>query len=184
MRDPYYIPLQPLPTLPPRNTNICSTLFRAPPRTTWPGRLPTAAPLLPHRSGKPPTIQTSHHAPKSLSHQLVKKPPTVRSSHYAQVPQPPTGQNSLGGAAPRGPLSDPGNGSPTGPSHRPGRARNPAPQKSAPNHVILGYVGGPVGRMPEVLFPWSRDASAGWERPLTTLNCRKNPSPQATNWPK
>jgi hypothetical protein len=42
-------------------------------------------------------------------------------------------------------------------SHRPGWARNTKRKESGPNHVIVGYVGGPVGRIPGILLSGSHD---------------------------
>jgi hypothetical protein len=55
-------------------------------------------------------------------------------------------------AAPRCPLSDAGEGPPTRATHQ-----TPPPKKGAPNHVIFGYVGGPVGSIPKILLSGSRD---------------------------
>ncbi len=89
--------------------------------------------------------------------------------------KPPT-VDVLGHAAPRRPERIPGGGHPPGPPTGRGGRETPPPKKGAPNHVILGYVGGPVGGIPKILFAGSRDASAGWERPLTTLDCQPQKS--------
>ena len=39
------------------------------------------------------------------------------------------------------------------------RKKKKKKRKDAPNHVMFGYVGGPVGRIPKILLLWTRDES-------------------------
>ena len=101
------------------------------------------------------------------------------------------------GVSPGAPYRIPGAGHPPGAPTGPGPPETPSKKKGAPNHVIFGYVGGPVGGIPEISGLGSRDTSAGWERPRKPLAIKtENPKSvshqlasrpptggQITNWP-